>query len=396
MLGMQYHSYQYYSYIDIQKLKKILEWDKIDNVTLYEDEKTIKYKIDRSKHIRLSDLIELIEIGFIRFHLGQLLLFFQNLLMKVKLMEDQNLEHNYLREDRIWLNLQEQTQLSITYQKIKYSISFTGYQCQFYENLEEQVVADQQKILQIISLIIKRLKKNNIFLNKHGKSNNQIIDYIYEPILQSCQKGQIGDTINQLNILLTTYSYNSNDQTVSFDDRLIDEFMYSKRKHQKNKIEMQLQQLIAKLDQIPLVTELFMFEKIKEIRLNLKNWESLQFNDNDEILKYHQMLQTYNKNKNQFLQPAIALITGMLDDIVKNKIDIIFKESMQQAEKEQIINTIIGFKLLNYFENTNDIFLTIEPQFYMKLIIDLAYKYIEDYIDDYIKSEILILVYDLI
>ncbi|CAD8057273.1 unnamed protein product [Paramecium primaurelia] len=396
MLGMQYHSYQYYSYIDIEKLKIILEVDQIGDVTLYEDEKTIKYKIDRSKHIRLSDLIELIEIGFIRFHLGQLLLLFQNLLIKVKLMEDHKLEHNYLRADRIWLNLKEQTQLSITYQKIQYSISFTGYQCQFYDNLEQKEVADSQRILQIISLIIKRLKTNNIFLNKHGKSNNQIIDKIYEPILQSCQKGQIGDTINQLKILLTTYSYNSNDQKVSFDDNLIDEYKYSKRKHQKNKIEMQLQQLIAKLDQIPLVTELFIFQKIKEIRVNLKNWQSLQFNDNDEKLTYHKMLQTYNNNKNQFLQTAIVIITEMLDNIVKNKIDIIFKESMQQSEKGQIINTIIEFKLLNYFENTNDIFLTIEPQFYMKLIIDLAYKYIEDYIDDYINSQILILVYDLI
>ncbi|CAD8212579.1 unnamed protein product [Paramecium pentaurelia] len=320
MLELQYHSYQYYSYIDLEKLKKILEWDAIGEVNLYENEKTMIYKIDRSKHIRLSDLIELIEIDLIRFHLGQLLLLFKKLLKKVKLMEDQNLEHNYFREDRIWLNLKNQTYFSITYQKIKYQISFTGYQSKFYENLELKGVVDSQKILQIISLIIKRLKKNNIFLNKHRKSNHQIIDNIYEPILQSCQKGQIGDSINCLNTLLTKYSYNYNNQTVSFDDRLIDEYMYSKRKQQKNTIEKQLQKFIAKIDQIPLVTEQFMLEKIKEIRLNLKNWESLQFNDNDETLKYHQMLQIYRNKKNQIQQPAIALITEMVDNICEKQI----------------------------------------------------------------------------
>ncbi|CAD8212581.1 unnamed protein product [Paramecium pentaurelia] len=69
---------------------------------------------------------------------------------------------------------------------------------------------------------------------------------------------------------------------------------------------------------------------------------------------------------------------------------------MEQSTKQIIINNVFGFKLLNYFENTKDIFQTLGQDYYMRLILDLGSNFIEANIDNYIKPQILILINELI
>ncbi|CAD8130274.1 unnamed protein product [Paramecium sonneborni] len=139
MLGLKYYTYQYYSYQDLEELKSVLKYDSIGEIKFYDDEKIIEYKINRERCLLLGDLIELIKIGFIRFHLGQLLLLFIQLLEKVKNMESHKIEHKYLSLDRIWLKFNNNQYLTIIYKRIEYEIAFTGYNNKFEEDLDTSI-----------------------------------------------------------------------------------------------------------------------------------------------------------------------------------------------------------------------------------------------------------------
>ncbi|CAD8136064.1 unnamed protein product [Paramecium pentaurelia] len=393
MLGLQYYSYQYYSYQDLQQLKEILAYDSIGEIEFYEDEKVIEYKINRKNCILLSDLIELIKIGFIRFHLGQLLQLFINLLEKVKVMHLKKIEHLYLSLDRIWLKLENNQYLTILYKPIKYDIAFTGYKNIFHENLPKQECADSENIHNIISNIINTFKTENIFCNKNGSSKNEIINKIYNVILKSCQKQNLQETINTIYQLLKNNQFNHIQQTIQFDDKLK---YYSKRQHQQGKIKDKLQFLITKYDKNPLLLDLFLFEKISEMRQNLKNWQSRDFNEIQEQKQYQTLLQNYEQKQQQLQEVASENINTLIVGYQKVKFEPYFKFQMEQSLIKNTIEQIMKSKIFKYFENSKQIYNSNTKDFQNYLVINTAIPIINDLIDDFIRLQFLMLINDLI
>ncbi|CAD8127278.1 unnamed protein product [Paramecium sonneborni] len=396
MLGLKYDTYQYYSYKDLQQLKEILKYDSIGETKIYEDEKIIEYKINRSKCFLLSDLIELIKIGFVRFHLGQLLILFIMLLEKVKYMRNHNLKHKYLSLDRIWLIFKNNQYLTILYKKVDYQIAFTGYQNEFREDLSKTKCDDSKNILQIISSIIQYFANNNIVCNKKCSSKNDIFNNIYLVIYNSCKNQDIQQTIDIIDKLLLSNQFDPNFQTISFDDKIVDHYKYSKRKYQQLTIEKTLQQLILKYNQNPLVLDLFLFEKINEMRINLKNWKCLDLDEIQEEQKYQKVLLNYQqKNKIQEEQ-ACSILTGLINQYVKIKYEIYFKFEMDQSYKQNIIDQIMELKITKYFENSKEVHKCVYADFYNKVLIDHATPIINECIVDYTESQILTLIDELI
>ncbi|CAK58675.1 unnamed protein product (macronuclear) [Paramecium tetraurelia] len=221
MNGMAYKIFQYYSYKDLKSLQDILKIDSIGFVNIDEDEQIIEYEIDRSKCLRLSDLILMINQGFFQIYLGQLLGVFLDLLRKVISLKNQhNIDHQYLDDNRIWLVFQNPNKcINFDYQKIEYKIVFTGYQCQLYEESSEIKIPAEQKVQRIIKDILINFKNKNTFINSSEK--DKIIKFIYDPIIQECDKMNIQNTLNLILEIFYKFKFNSEEQTIAIDQTKI-------------------------------------------------------------------------------------------------------------------------------------------------------------------------------
>ncbi|CAD8130272.1 unnamed protein product [Paramecium sonneborni] len=206
----------------------------------------------------------------------------------------------------------------------------------------------------------------------------------------------IQNTINTIDQLLINNQFDPTYQTISFDDKKFDRFKYSKRKHQQENIEKTLQFLISKYDKYPLVLELFLFEKIHEMRVNLQNWTNLDLDESQEEKKYLTLLQNYEKKNQQLSKDAFILITNLIDGQLKVNLEPFYKFEMSQSLKQNLIDQIMGFKIFKYFENSRNIYKCVKTDFYNKLLIDHAVPTIINYVFDYIKLQILILISELI
>ncbi|CAD8089171.1 unnamed protein product [Paramecium primaurelia] len=359
MINLFYVSEEVYSYENEDIIKKALEFDRIGEVQLDLQNKSIYYKINRRKCIRLSDLIFWIESDFIRIHLGQLLYLFVLLLNQVQLIESQGIEHNYLDLNRIWLHLAENSQYpNLIYQILIYSIHFTGYQCPIYEKSKFQQKASS-KIKEIIQIIINRCF-NRIHLKwTNNDKRNQIYNEIMIPIINLCksQNSNNYDIIICIQGLMKKYNYkedlkNKLIQCLDIDDNCNDYFN-SDRQKVIPKVNQDLTAIIQFANQYgQIVIESLLYQFIPIISKHLESYSKLKL---DYIFKAQQEYKMIIKNESKTYQ------------LIKEQVQIMIQNSLKEKEKEykfeitddeikqlevDIINQVLQCQSLKYFNNT--------------------------------------------
>ncbi|CAD8073085.1 unnamed protein product [Paramecium primaurelia] len=170
MKGLNYLSTQTYSYQKSnEEMRRILECDGFQNFKLNEYQKIIEYTIDNSMQIKLSLLLYLQEIEFVRLSIAQNIQLCLGILMKYKLLKELNIQHNYLNSDRIILNITDkQSQITILPQKLNYTIHFLGYDCPFYERPDyiNTFKNDDQSIKEIIINILQFIKRIKLIVKE--------------------------------------------------------------------------------------------------------------------------------------------------------------------------------------------------------------------------------------
>ncbi|CAD8173871.1 unnamed protein product [Paramecium pentaurelia] len=117
--------------------------------------------------IKLSLLLYLQEIEFIRLSIAQNIQLCLDILMKYKQLKELNIQHNYLNSDRIILNITDrQSQITILPQKLNYTIHFVGYDCPFYERPDyiNTFKNDDQSIKEIIINILQFNKRVRLIM----------------------------------------------------------------------------------------------------------------------------------------------------------------------------------------------------------------------------------------
>ncbi|CAD8073095.1 unnamed protein product [Paramecium primaurelia] len=185
MKGLNYKSTQTYSYQKSnEEMRRILECDGFKNFKLYEDQKIIEYTIDNSMQIKLSLLLYLQDIKFIRLSIAQNIQLCLDILMKYKQLKELNIQHNYINSDRIIINITDkQSQITILPEKINYTIHFLGYDCPFYERPDyiNTFKNDDQSIKEIIINILQFNKRERLIVKEKQmtmgdkKADQQII-----------------------------------------------------------------------------------------------------------------------------------------------------------------------------------------------------------------------------
>ncbi|CAD8126620.1 unnamed protein product [Paramecium sonneborni] len=364
MLGTEYWSYQYYTYQDIILLKKILKVDQVGFVKIYEDEKIIEYQIDRSQHLRLSDLIQMIKANYAKIKLGQLIQLFLNLINQVlQLQISYQIEHQYLDVNRIWLIFNDPNQIiNVFPNKIKYSIGFTGYQCQLYEDSLHQIKPAQKEILQIIKDILIDFKSSHIFFNDSKK--NQILKLIYDPIIQECDKFNIYNTQNVIIEILCKQDFDNEQQSISLDDIQQINNCMKQRKITKKYCENCIKYFIDMFKE----QQSYFIEKI--LMQNMKNLVAIlddqqQPQDQNDILQ-HQILnmsaekleklqQHFESQQSKLKNNLKQSINQLLEDILENQMKN-FKLQISEEEKQKLLNNlldrIVNMKFNKYFYNS--------------------------------------------
>ncbi|CAD8125193.1 unnamed protein product [Paramecium sonneborni] len=362
MEGMEYQTFQYYSYEDIKSLNEILKVDSIGFVNIYQDEKVIEYQIDRSKCLRLSDLIYLITENYAKIYLGQLLTIFLDLLKKVIKLEDKDkIEHLYLDDNRIWLNFKDRDQtIKVYVTKIDYSIAFTGYQCLLYEEGSNIPIPAKQKILKIIKDILNQFKNKKIFFNDSQK--DKILKEIYNPIIQECDKLNILDTLNYIIGILQKQKYDSEEQYIDLDDCKGFLKLIESRKVTKQNTDLYIKDLIQNLEKEgSFFIENIFIAKIKYLFTILEKNNMIlstqiaynKFEKDDEFIK--QMREYYGKYQTILKSNAQIIIKQIFNDNLKKEMEK-FKFEITDEEKQLIIdsslNRILNMKLNGYFYNS--------------------------------------------
>ncbi|CAD8187777.1 unnamed protein product [Paramecium pentaurelia] len=359
MLNLFYVSEEVYSYENEDIIKKALEFDRIGEVQLDLENKSISYKINRRKCIRLSDLIFWIESDFIRIHLGQLLYLFVQLLNQVQLIESQGIEHNYLDLNRIWLHLTENSQYpALIYQILIYSIHFTGYQCPIYEKSKFLQKASS-KMKEIIQIIINRCF-NRIHLKwTNNDKRNQIYNEIMIPIINLCksQNSNNYDIIRCISDLMKKYNYkeelqNKLIQCLDIDDNCND-YINSDRQKVIPKVNQDLTAIIEFANQYGyIVIESFLYQYIPIISKHLESYSKLKL---DYQMKAQQEYNRIKENESK------------INQLIKEQVQIMIQNSLKEKEKEykfeitddeikqlevEIINQVLQCSSLKYFNNT--------------------------------------------
>ncbi|CAK92010.1 unnamed protein product (macronuclear) [Paramecium tetraurelia] len=401
---MQYQSYQYYSYGNLKELQEIIKVDGIGIMNIDEDEQIIEYQIDRSKCVRLSDLIYMITYNFLRFHLGQLLELFAQLLKKVISQQAQNhIQHQYLDTNRIWLVFKnESPRLSVVYTKIDYTIAFTGYQCQLFEKGPRDTKSADEQIQNIIKAILKKFKKDNIFFNPSKK--NEIDNQIYDPIIQACDKLCIETTFEVIMQLQSKYELNKVQQTIQLDIQLENSKVDLARNQNLPKIEQQLKAYIYALKSETIFDlEFIILTQIENMIVPLEN-PKINFNKIEEHNEYFKEVKsiqqkTYIKRKEQ-LQSCIQQI---IEDALKKMLEdykFEFKQEEKQELNETVVNRILNLKLNKYFYNSPHYHLKISEESLLQQQLSLQSKLIQKVVNEEVQMliyyHILLLIDDLI
>ncbi|CAD8206997.1 unnamed protein product [Paramecium octaurelia] len=377
MNAMTYQTQQYYSYKDLKSLQEILKIDSIGFFNIYEDEQIIEYQIDRSKCLRLSDLILMINQEFFIISLGQLLGVFLDILRKVISQKIQhNIDHSYLDDNRIWLVFQDPNQcISFEYQTIEYEITFTGYQCELYEEGSETKIPAEQKVQRIIKDILINLKNNNNFIN--SSERDKILKYIYDPIIQECDKMNIQNTLNLILDILKEFNFNSEEQTITLDKIKI---IYDKRSLYLK--QTNFKKFIENFKgESPFILESFLFYKLKTYKNTQDRivYEIFFSDNNKEIEKGLQTLKSfYEKYQCSFQKKIQSIIQTQFENILKEQMES-YKFEISEQEKQELItsifNRILNMKLNRYFYNSPHYFLKAETKQIVEYQLNSLSKY---------------------
>ncbi|CAK58676.1 unnamed protein product (macronuclear) [Paramecium tetraurelia] len=401
MNGMAYKTFQYYSYKDLKSLQDILKIDSIGFVNIDEDEQIIEYEIDRSKCLKLSDLILMINQGFFEIYLGQLLGLFLDLLRKVISLKNQHsIDHQYLDENRIWLVFQDSNKcINFDYQKIEYKIVFTGYQCQLYEESSEIKIPAEQKVQRIIKDILINFKNKNTFINSSEK--DKIIKFIYDPIIQECDKMNIQNTLNLILEILNKFKFNSEEQTIAIDQ--------AKIKIDKTNlyfVQNSFKDFIENLKgESSFILETFLFFQLKSFTNMLdRKVSGFLKAGKKEIEKGLQMMkQFYEKYQCSFEKNIQSIIQTQFENILKQQLEN-YKFEISEEEKLELItsisNRILNMKLNKYVYNSPHYFIKADTkqilEYQINLFSTLSESIIKEEVELLIDLKILQLINELI
>ncbi|CAD8088348.1 unnamed protein product [Paramecium primaurelia] len=378
MIGISFQSQQYYDYQDLKSLQDILKIDSIGSNFIYEDEQIIEYQIDRSKCLRLSDLIYLIKEKYFKLYLGQLLTLFNNLLEKViQLQIEHNINHQYLDDNRIWLIFQDSNQcLNINYTYINYTIAFTGYQCQLYEQGQDLIIPAEQKIQQIIKDILNNFKNNKIYINDSQK--DKIIKYIYDPIITECNKQNIQNTLKLLLDIQKQFKFNKEKQTIELDQNIIQLIDTSIIK--KGIVQDYWKELIQNIiGESSFIIENVIISQIKHLIINLEHssYHLIIYDKDVEVV--NQLKSFQDKYKSIFEKKAQNIIQQQFENTLNKQMEN-YKFDIYEEEKKNILNSLLNrilkMKLNKYFQNSPHYFFKTDSnqllQYQLNLITKLS------------------------
>ncbi|CAD8188575.1 unnamed protein product [Paramecium pentaurelia] len=357
MLNLQYVTEEVYTFENEEEIIKALSLDQFQPNKLDPLKKSISYKINHNKCIRLRDLLFWIESDFVRIHLGQLLYLILSILEKVQYIENKGIQHNYLDLNRIWMKLSETSQYpSLIYQFLDYSIHFTGYNC----SIKDQNLYQQQasiKIKEIIKIIIDKcfiriqLKKNN-----NQEIRNQIYQQILQPIIDLCNSNQsINIIIEYIKQKLNDYNYQYNQknkiiQSLNIDDNDND-YIGSKRYKLIQNVNNDIKQIIQFGQQYGIIIiEYLLNYSIPIIANNLKSYS---------LINYQKKALKQQNIQNERYKELTKMIEQHIQDVVKYNLDEysnyykfdINEQEIKQLEQE-IINSILQSPQVKYFYNT--------------------------------------------
>ncbi|CAD8131359.1 unnamed protein product [Paramecium sonneborni] len=387
-------SEEIYSFENEDEIKKAIETDKIGEVILDYKYKSITYKMNRIKCIRLSDFIFWIQSDFIRIHLGQLLCLIFDLINKVQIMESQGIEHYYLDLNRIWLKLQENSYPSIIYQFLYYHIHFTGYQSPFYEKKDSSLpIKASIKIKEIIQIIIYRCF-NRIHLKwTDPRKREELYNAIIKPIMDLCK--QNSSSIFQINIqiqeTLNQYKYqddkkNNIVQSLQIDDNVAD-FIGSQREKAISKVKKDLNDLIEFGSQYRQIgIDFLLQQQIPIISKHLESYSKVKLEYFIQAQQQGNNLQKREIKIKQILQQKVQIL---IPESLK-KYDEYFKFEITKQEigtlEQEIITSVLKSQQVQYFNNTY--WLHSNNQHIDDFIFAAIPKIINQYVDDKIEEMI--------
>ncbi|CAD8088358.1 unnamed protein product [Paramecium primaurelia] len=358
MLHLQYVTEEVYTFENEEDIIKAISLDQFQPNKLDPLNKSISYKINHNKCIRLRDLIFWIESDFVRIHLGQLLYLILSILQKVQYIENKGIGHNYLDLNRIWIQLSEISQYpSLIYQFLDYSIHFTGYNC----SLKDKYLYQQQasiKIKVIIKIIIDKcfnriqLKKNN----NNQEIRNQIYQQILQPIIDLCNSNQsINIIIEYIKQKLNDYNYQYNQnnkliQSLNIDDNEND-YIGSKRYKLIQKVNNDIKQIIQFGQKYGIIIiEYLLNYSIPRIANNLKSYSLIDYQK--KALKQQNIQnERYKELTNMIEQHIQEGFKYYLDEYSNYYKFNINQKEIKQLEQE-IINSILQSPQVKYFYNT--------------------------------------------
>ncbi|CAD8126613.1 unnamed protein product [Paramecium sonneborni] len=356
MLNFPYACEDVYSFENQEELQKAIDFDQIGQIYVDQDNKSITYKMDRSKSLRLSDLIFWIESDFVRIHLGQLLHLISNLLQKVQFIESKGIEHNYLDLNRIWLQIKQNSQYPcLIYQFFYYSIHFIGYQCPFYEKQNSQYMLKASlRINEIIQIIINKCFNQIRLKSKNTQKRNEIFKEILQPIIDLCKSNSTSNQIIAfIQEKLKKYNYqddmkNKLVQSLIIDDNSND-YIQSQRHSIIENVNKDLKQIIEfgrKYGQI--VIENLLVYNIPLISKHLKSYQKIKFEYQSQAQELYSLLQKKELQLNELVQNSMKSSLQEYEKQFKFKIT---QYEIQLMEQE-IFDQIIKSKYYKYFNNT--------------------------------------------
>ncbi|CAD8126628.1 unnamed protein product [Paramecium sonneborni] len=352
MLNFPYACEDVYSFENQEELIKAIDFDQIGQIYVDQDNKSITYKMDRSKSLRLSDLIFWIESDFVRIHLGQLLHLISNLLQKVQFLESKGIEHNYLDLNRIWLQIKQNSQYPcLIYQFLYYSLHFIGYQCPFYEKQNSQYMLKASlRINEIIQIIINKCFNQIRLKSKNTQKRNEIFKEILQPIIDLCKSNSTSNQIIAfIQEKLKKYNYQDDMKNKLVQSLIIDD-------NSNDYIQSQRHSIIENVN-----------KDLKQIIELVGNMDRLQLNIYYKHLKSYQKIKFEYQSQAQELYRLLQKRELQLKYKINELVQISMKSSLQEYEKQfkfeiteneiqlieqEIFDQIIKSKYVKYFNNT--------------------------------------------
>ncbi|CAD8066301.1 unnamed protein product [Paramecium sonneborni] len=394
MKGFNYKSCLTYPFNrPISEMKSIIEKDSFQISEINEELKIVTYTIDNSKSIKLSYLLQFIEVKFLKLSLAQFIQLGIDIYNKYKYLVQNQIQHKYLSSDRVYLTVQnEQSAFSILPGLLKYSINFTGYDCPFYEleNYEFYQKSDGQSIKEIITNIIqiaiKQFNLRNNAINEqpqNDRCNIQNKEVIYQKIyIDGICRSLDSFYINANEIFEKFNNYENQQQLLNGIDLQFDKNVFWRNKRLQ-KVNENIQTLIQKNYQIHkwYKTEYLLLQTLPLIIKEVK----------ESYFYQQQILDQYKNFKN------LQFIIGCVSDQDCNSIIDRYLQKAKEKYKFHIDKSIIyqntisqihiKFKCLNYFYN-NIQFQTLQDQKILNQIESIKKKLLEQIVEEKMKEQI--------